>query len=161
MRYRRLVRPVFAALLIAFTIINFNFYLTQRKVDTSPEGEPSGHSKGNPLPWDSPSTKFGYSAAVKNGSGHLPFLRYSNISDIKNKTLDTLNIFQPGIYNLSSLLNGTDRFNLDMYTPLGDDSELIQKYIAQANHQQHIRNLDRFDLSSSPSSVVIIIQVSL
>lgn len=130
---KRFIKTFVVVSVLGFVFMNMSLFMRAER-DTSSDMFDMQHPGG---------------AAVQSSTGHL-----TSLDMLHNAFTVHLPNASHITFNKSVLHGSTSR-----YVRIGANVSAIKTYIAWVNEHQPIYNLDRFDLRSSDSTVVIVVQV--
>lgn len=134
---KRLVKTVFLVSVAGFVVLNIRLLLRH----------------GNEEEEDDNDSPVSFERVIGNSSSGMHYRKYKDSETHDLNILSQLNILQWQLGNVSR--NATGRATL---MKMGSRTD-IGTSIWEINRQQTILNLDKFDLSASDSTVVIVVQV--
>ena len=185
---KRFVKSLFLCSVMGFLVINLNLFL---KADMNDHGVDLGvlQDSGGPGPGGGAGLpgSLGADSAVNpsdlqrpllpaaNGPSNETFPKFiandnnvvNNNKPVDNHTSGLLVKKEDGYHeqqggqNSSVMSNRFSAKDFFDYKPIGTDPTVIKAYISAMNREQPIRNLDKFDLSTSDNTIVIVVQVGI
>lgn len=148
---KRFVKAIFAVSAIGFLLMNISFLLSdddEVTIDESTGGRAAVYNR--------------YANESRNAGGHG--LKYEKVQENDGVVdrLDSLNLVnQLNLGRWAAMTNTSRNATVasDFELPRNANTTQIKQAVWEANRRQHIRNLDRFDLVASESTIVVVVQV--